>query len=666
MTRLTPRRQRARQHIALVQVALLLGAVVLAFAGRGGHEPHPALETAQVVLDATSNPRGARRVGKKNSQAATYMNRNAGLGIPSPAFSVHKDARAESCAASIQRAVDSRIRSEEGICWKVPEEAIHDLLEVVGDPSFGFRFVIIYLRVSTEDQREDSDSLQDQLRDILTTTVGEGLVPLYIVWENASGKHYDREGLRRVFGLVDEHKESDTPIGAVAVWKMNRFGRLAIEGMVKLQDLNNLGALLLYRRRSGGRIRLADLQDPDEKGDAWDALFEAEEQGREIADGQKRGYQGDANKGRAYAPRSWLLYETRPFLKGTRYEDIEKPEAVYIPHPHQRGQVALDHYLFKRPDARQIWEELLSIARQCVAGEPVGFQGLAAFAAKHGFTLGELREDLSRPTPRGYYQSGTTVSENPIERLQIATATEQCDREFALVEGLLDTIERKGPANRTPKSVQVVHETSMTYVYVTSAHDICPRCTKIVDKETGRKCGRPGDFVSTNKEENHRGNDLFRCGEHTFTVPNDRVLLAIRDGRPPECHGCHRFEFYAPSRLVTLDGVPFSLLHCKECGADAYCTYMSDPARRAAIERRLEREGINATFSEKFDLRRKGELSSGQVSRAASQGTVGRRGRSTPRERSEKASSPGAAQPSAAGGPRQTSLDSRSQDEAAV
>ena len=614
-----------------------------------------------------ANPGVKRGQKSKKEKAAAYLNRNQGVGIPRPEFSAYTYPELESSLSLVEREVNSRIRSDEGCTWAVPDEVVEKLLQVLPASQLGFRFVILYLRVSSEDQREESDSLQDQLRELLTLCLRYGFVPLHIVWENASGKNYTRAGLDRAYDLIDQAQSTERPIHGLFVWKMNRFGREAIEGMQRLVQLASLGAHLIYRRRSNSRLHVADLADPEEKDDAWEALREAEEQGREIEDGQKRGYQGDANKGKTYGPRLWLLYATKAYRRGMPYEAIEREGMEYVHAPGQKGQVLLDHYMFKKTDAGETWKEIVALANDAAHAKIDAAKAFRDFAKKHGYQLQDLIEELQRPLPAGRYQCGETVSERVIPRLLIHAEDEsRSAAEYALVRDVLDSLETRRQS-RVSKIVQEIQKTSMTFVHILSGKDVCPRCT-VYDEKKQKKCGRPGDFLTTNREENHRGNDLYWCGKHAFSVPNDRVLMTTEEERPPECGGCRRFEFFEPAKHVSVGGIPLSLLHCKECGADNYCTYESDPARRKAIERRAARDQLKLTLEQMFDLGRQARpsLSSGQVGPGGSRSTARTRGRAKPPAATGTASDPAEAPPGGSSEPRQTSLESQWPDEASA
>lgn len=576
------------------------------------------------------------------------MKGDKGLGIPSPEFTLDKLSPGDSWSELIQASVDSLIRKTDLISWEVPEQIV-SFLESTFEGWEGIRYVAIYLRVSTEDQRESRDSLQDQLREVLALCLRLGLIPVLIVWEDATGKTYDRPALELATSRVRDTQSSSRPMKGILVWKMNRFGREAIGGIQKLQQLNEAGGFLLYRRRATGRLRKVDLRDSEEKDDAWEALREAEDQRIELSENAKRGRQGDANRGRTYGPRSWFLHvavlcdaDGNPVPEGS---------------PKQKG---MEYLLFARIDARARWLDALAALR---ADPSRGT--LAALAERYRIDRSLLEKNLRDAVVLGYYASGSSRSERPIARVAIHSDAEQLEREYDEMQRLLDQIERAPRRARPSKAMTVVEGTSFTFVHITSGKDLTTPCRRR-DPQTGKTCGLPTTFRNTNPDDTHAGKDQYVCPQgHTNTVPNDRVLHAHRDGRPGECGSCLRFEFLERRKPVRMEGITYSVRICTLCGATNLCDAETDPARKAAMRRGAERAGQGTNITEVYRLSRQRQSTlSSQAATEASRGTGRRRSQSRRRARSPSGPSRGA-EPNVEGLPRdQTRLDSRWRDAA--
>ena len=91
------------------------------------------------------------------------------------------------------------------------------------------KLAALYHRVSTSDQDE-----QGPLKGLERAARRDGYEQLEIVTETGSGATSDRPGLNRVMALARQRK-----IGAVYVWKLDRFGRSVVDLMTLLQQLEH-------------------------------------------------------------------------------------------------------------------------------------------------------------------------------------------------------------------------------------------------------------------------------------------------------------------------------------------------------------------------------------------------------------------------------------------
>jgi len=89
----------------------------------------------------------------------------------------------------------------------------------------------IYHRVSTLDQ--DATAARDELRQVAR---GRGMLVVDEIEETGSGALNDRPGLQRVMELARRGK-----VDAVLVWKLDRFGRSALDLQANIDALNRSG-----------------------------------------------------------------------------------------------------------------------------------------------------------------------------------------------------------------------------------------------------------------------------------------------------------------------------------------------------------------------------------------------------------------------------------------
>jgi len=89
----------------------------------------------------------------------------------------------------------------------------------------------IYHRVSTLDQ--DATAARDELRQVAR---GRGMLVVDEIEETGSGARNDRPGLARVMELAKRGK-----VDAVLVWKLDRFGRSALDLLANIDSLNKVG-----------------------------------------------------------------------------------------------------------------------------------------------------------------------------------------------------------------------------------------------------------------------------------------------------------------------------------------------------------------------------------------------------------------------------------------
>jgi len=97
--------------------------------------------------------------------------------------------------------------------------------------------VATYHRVSTDEQ--NPEGAKQDLR-VWAANAGHVLAPEHEIEETGSGADNDRPGLDRVLELATSRK-----VEAVAVWKLDRFGRSVLDLLANVHKLNRSGVTLI-------------------------------------------------------------------------------------------------------------------------------------------------------------------------------------------------------------------------------------------------------------------------------------------------------------------------------------------------------------------------------------------------------------------------------------
>ncbi|MCX2718753.1 recombinase family protein [Lentiprolixibacter aurantiacus] len=103
--------------------------------------------------------------------------------------------------------------------------------------------VAIYTRVSTEDQKENGFSLQDQQRRLLMHCKSNGKVIVAHYEEECSGKNFDRPKFKK---LIVDLKSRNIHIEELWCVRFDRFSRNAYASMQMIEKLKNLGVRLRF------------------------------------------------------------------------------------------------------------------------------------------------------------------------------------------------------------------------------------------------------------------------------------------------------------------------------------------------------------------------------------------------------------------------------------
>src|SRR5919202_1153962 len=135
--------------------------------------------------------------------------------------------------------------------------------------------VVLYARVSTQEQAQGGFSIPGQLRELRGWAEREGLrVVEEIVDDGYSGSNPDRPGLRRALELAEAGE-----IDVVAAWKRNRLFRSRLYRLLWEKDLNGMSVSLVALDDTGHRIADGILDDFGE--------WEREEITRRTLDGKR-------------------------------------------------------------------------------------------------------------------------------------------------------------------------------------------------------------------------------------------------------------------------------------------------------------------------------------------------------------------------------------------
>jgi len=322
------------------------------------------------------------------------------------------------------------VKSGESPLYLLPEALVAKIAAATPPTAWpGVRYVLDYDRVSTTDQRESRNSLRDQFRENLLRAYQHGLVHVGAAIDDHTGTEYTRPGLDGALAHVRAKQGSAHPVGGLLVWSMDRWGRRAIHGMAKALEATEAGASVLHMRY--GRLRRADMEDPDEMSIAFEALRDAELQHRALHNNAQRGRLGDIREGRSYWPVDGPFYYTVEAQWG------RKP--VYLLQP--------------RPDAR----ERLGRIQEALAAAPTR-ETLGTLATELGLKPRELLTQLRDSTLLGHYHHGNLVTDAPIERLMLLTPAE-----YERLQDLLAPLHLP-PTPREGAVLKAVQDSSIMYV----------------------------------------------------------------------------------------------------------------------------------------------------------------------------------------------------------
>lgn len=430
------------------------------------------------------------------------------------------------------------------------------------DPDETARVVIIYVRVSTDEQGDNSCALEDQLRDCLESAQEMGWTVAAVCWDKSTGRDYERPGLKFAIRLARTMQ-----VDGLLTWSVSRFGRNERHGANLLHVLSDAGAPLVYFGRSRRKLKFAIMDDEDARREVLDALREAEYGTKHLEENALRGRLGRARGGRYLGERlTSLFYELTHEKPGEAPDDGMKTQTGRAP-----------QYMVSKEDAQRLFDE--------VRGRVIAIKTKAefrAYARELGVQPARLKKDLSRPWLRGHYYLG----EHEFTDRQYGYLKLLESEEFDALASHLEGLEAdSAPPEKQSVVVQAIQEHGIVRVYNHTDKSITVRCPTVV---LGKACGLPMDLLWV-------GNDYLsdQAGWHCPSHGRRKLFTAeqVRRLREPLPH-CTRCGFRDAMRQVNQlleAGAVHIRYKCDMCGQEDDYTPDGPPQRRPAKKRHARR-----------------------------------------------------------------------------
>ncbi|MCA1818764.1 MAG: recombinase family protein, partial [Halobacteriales archaeon] len=395
--------------------------------------------------------------------------------------------------------------------------------------------VIIYLRVSSRDQRDTSKSLEDQLTETLEALAKRGdCVVVGVFWDDDSGTHYDRPGFRAAQDFARTHATH-----GLVVWHINRYGRDSVDGQIEGREFSRNGCPVWYKRSGGTRFRIANHLEVEDFKDFANDLYDAEIDYREHQTKTRRGQRGILLRGGwpyGQFPHS-VLYTVRE--EGSRGDRLNR--------------------VVPRPDASHVLASILVFLEDRAA--------LKALAETLDTTPGILLRDLRSRRLMGVLDSlNLELDDNLHLDLQILTRAD-----YQSLQARLDQLPTRTRRPRRSPLADVLDSTSPAELYEVSRGRMGIVC----------KCGK---LAAPLEGFEYADRDVWQCPDgHKNRVLPDAVLRGLAFDQKSDCPTCGRHEFWQDLGQESLLDKLWRRLKCTKCGTEFLCTHEVEAVRKRLL-----------------------------------------------------------------------------------
>jgi site-specific DNA recombinase len=179
--------------------------------------------------------------------------------------------------------------------------------------------VILYCRVSSDEQKKTGHSPQDQEEKLTSWAERKGYNAVFLFQEDYSGKTFNRPEWNKLMELVKRHPEVD----GIFFTKWSRFGRNIEESYRHIRILRNKGIVVnaieewIDFEQSNSKFMLALY--------ITQAEVDNDNRSRDVTDGMRRAVK-DGN----WASTAPVGYDNKRDEKGRAYIDVNEAEAVCV------------------------------------------------------------------------------------------------------------------------------------------------------------------------------------------------------------------------------------------------------------------------------------------------------------------------------------------------